>query len=156
MQYQDNTTTAPTDQAALIHAYQMSTSPEYAADYNFRQATANQGLEDMSGVFIPAARAGQAFKGLGTVGRSGDELLAQQQLLRAGGQARTAEEFATQDALRKANISTGSDLAAQKGLGRVQSAQEFARQDALRAQAIADGTQQAKLANEFRTQFSAN
>lgn len=146
MQYQDNTATTPTSQDLVIHSYQMQNNPEYAANYNFQQATANQGLEDMSALFIPAGAAASKGlgritqpKGLGEFAPGGSQLAQQQQLLRAGGQSQTADAFAVQDAVRMNAIRQGEINAHNAALRKGSAADTFAQNEALRNASIENG-----------------
>ena len=141
-------------EADMEHVHRMRTDPEYAARIRFEQETANQGLEDRTLDFIGM------FKGLGSLftGKAANKIAAdkaanlykQQQALRAGAQAKTAELFDVQDALRELAIQRGVDKAKQKGLGRLETLREFAAQDALRAQAISNGVTASAFKQEMR------
>lgn len=53
MQYNDTTTTTPSNSAVAIHNYRMEVDPNYAARFRFEQETANQGLQDTSLDILP-------------------------------------------------------------------------------------------------------
>ena len=145
----------------MRHIHRMRTDPEYAAMVNFQKETANQGLEDMSlemlgmasglGALLPKRSAVYTAKELAMLGgKSGANLIKQQQLLRAGEQAKTAKQFADQAVTHDLLVKYGEQLAKEKGLGRLSNMKEFAAQDALRAQNINNGVTSRSFKQEMR------
>ena len=90
----DNKTTIPADFTDTAHNYLMNTDPKYAAVQQMNEEAQLQGLQDMSGLFIPAGRFGQGMgKGLGLSPAAPvrNPFLQQQQLLAAGQRAKNAK-----------------------------------------------------------------